>query len=82
MSIISKTFDRNIKTQKNNISYFIAGFKASMIKNGTSIEEIEELDYSTIEFGKLLSDLFNEYDKEEFNEDGLNNMYNFIIKNK
>ena len=66
---------------KNQVSYFIAGYKAALVANKLATpEKIEELDYKTIEFGNNIKAMLREYDKGKYDQDGLEEMYNFLTK--
>lgn len=61
---------------KNQISYFIAGYKAGLVRSGTmSSEEIEHLDYTTITFHNEVLKYLKAYNTEEFDKQGLRAMY-------
>ena len=65
---------------KNNVSYFIAGYKAALAVNGLfTPEQIEKLDYSELEFGTRMRELIRAYDRAEFDKQGLSEMYKEII---
>lgn len=65
-----------MKISKNNISYFVAGFKAGLVESGTiDSAEIEELDYKTLDFGKRYRKYLNAYEEKEYHDDGLLEMY-------
>lgn len=65
-----------MKISKNNISYFIAGFKAGLVESGTMDSlEIEKLDYETLDFGKRWRKYLNAYENKEYHDDGLKEIY-------
>lgn len=61
---------------KNQVSYFIAGYKAGLVRSGTmSSEEIEHEDYTTITFRNEVLKYLRAYNSEEFDKQGLEAMY-------
>ena len=61
---------------KNNVSYFIAGWKASLAFNKTKTpQEIELLDFMTTDFSNVIKTFLREYDTEEFDQQGIKKMY-------
>jgi len=64
---------------KNNVSYFIAGWKASLAFNKTKTpQEIELLDFMTTDFSNVIKTFLREYDTEEFDQQGIKKMYAII----
>jgi hypothetical protein len=64
---------------KNNISYFQAGYKSCLAVNRlVSPEEIEKLDYTDINFSNKMLSILRAYNRAEFDEEGLKEMYKFI----
>ena len=69
----------SIKITKNNVSYFIAGYKACLVSMGFfTAEEVEHIDYTTTDFGNFIKDFLLAYDDEEFDKQGLQIMYKKI----
>jgi hypothetical protein len=66
------------KITKNNLSYFMAGFKAGQVDAGEDPNEIERLDYTTTEFGNKMRQYCRAYDSKEFDDEGLKEMYKII----
>ena len=61
---------------KNNVSYFIAGYKSCLVNMGFfTAEEIENLDYTTTDFGNYIKEFLRAYDEEKYDKQGLEIMY-------
>ena len=70
-----------MKVQQNDVSLFIAGYKACMVANcGETPEEIEHLSYTTIEFENRIKTYLRAYTSKETDGEGLQEMYAAVLK--
>jgi len=66
---------------KNNVSYFFAGYKAALARKGDlSIEDIEFIHYTKLQFHNHILKALHAYDSEEDAKLGLAAMYKEIEK--
>lgn len=66
-----------MRIEKNNISYFQAGFKAGMIIAGVPKEEVKRKFYETIIYPNIVIKCFNDY---ETGDDDLKGTLSMFIK--
>ena len=71
------------KTAQNDVSIFIAGFKAAMVRFGKiKPKDVEYMFYSGIEAPNLAREYYRAYTSEKFDTEGLEKMYNKIDEPK
>lgn len=71
------------KIKQNDVSVFIAGFKAGLLMTDYfekdlkyfSPDCIEQFDYKSVVLGNITRGLLSEYKKGEFDDTGLDRMY-------
>ena len=65
-----------MKISKNNVSYFLAGYKAGLIDSGKETpKSVKHKSYTTVEFDNRAKEHLGRYDEEYYDDDGLEEMY-------
>ena len=72
---------KEIKVMQNDVSLFIAGFKAAMVYfGGLSQKEIENEFYTSLRYPNITRECYRDYTSEETDTDGTKAMYSGIFK--
>lgn len=71
-----------MKTSKNHVSYFEAGYRAALIDRGLNKSAVERMFYRGIVYPNRVIELLQKYDTFEFDDDGLEVMERHAMKTR